>query len=246
MTCIQCHKFKDHKVLGNGTQLAGQDRPGESNRCENCHKGDLHRDYTLNRHAKTVYCTVCHIPSFAKYQATDMHRDWSKKEYIPEKDKYEPEIEFKKNVRPVYAWWNGKGRLTLLDEPVQVKDGKVLIYEPQGSINDPNSKIYAFKLHRAKLPVDMETRKLIPIKVGIVFKKGNTDAAIRKGAMAFFGKKNIKYEFIETERYMGIFHEVAPKEKALRCVDCHMGGDRLDWKALGYEGDPIRFGGRKL
>jgi hypothetical protein len=31
---------------------------------------------------------------------------------------------------------------------------------------------------------------------------------------------------------------VVPKEKALRCADCHGAKGRLDWKALGYAGDP--------
>jgi hypothetical protein len=31
---------------------------------------------------------------------------------------------------------------------------------------------------------------------------------------------------------------VAPKAKALTCDDCHGEKGRLDWKALGYKGDP--------
>jgi mono/diheme cytochrome c family protein len=37
---------------------------------------------------------------------------------------------------------------------------------------------------------------------------------------------------------MGIYHEVQPKAQALKCADCHGPGGRLDWKALGYPGDP--------
>jgi hypothetical protein len=33
---------------------------------------------------------------------------------------------------------------------------------------------------------------------------------------------------------MGLFHEVTPKEQALSCNDCHNGGTRLDFAALGY------------
>ncbi len=246
MTCIQCHKFEDHKVLGSGTQMAGEDRPGESNRCENCHKGSVHENKVLNTHVKTVYCTTCHIPTFAKQQATDMHRDWSVSEYLEKKDKYEPVITFEKDVKPVYTWWNGKGKLALLKEPVEEKDGRVRLYDPQGSIDDPESKIYAFKLHTAKLPVDAETREFIPIKVGVVFKTGKNDAGVKKGAEAFSGKVPEKFEWVTTERYMGIFHEVVPKEQALQCANCHGEGDRLDWDALGYKGDPMQAGGRDL
>jgi hypothetical protein len=33
-------------------------------------------------------------------------------------------------------------------------------------------------------------------------------------------------------------HMVVPKDKALKCDDCHNEKGRLDWKALGYKGDP--------
>jgi hypothetical protein len=35
---------------------------------------------------------------------------------------------------------------------------------------------------------------------------------------------------------------VAPKEKALRCLDCHGEKGRMNWKAMGYPKDP-RGGG---
>jgi hypothetical protein len=44
---------------------------------------------------------------------------------------------------------------------------------------------------------------------------------------------------VDTVRYMGIFHEVEPAKNALRCLDCHSEGGRIDWQALGYEGDPL-------
>jgi hypothetical protein len=37
-----------------------------------------------------------------------------------------------------------------------------------------------------------------------------------------------------------INHMVSPKDKALQCNDCHNKGERLDWKALGYDGDPMK------
>jgi hypothetical protein len=66
------------------------------------------------------------------------------------------------------------------------------------------------------------------------------------GAKAYNGKENVEAEWVTTERYMGIFHEVTPKEQALQCMDCHGEGARLDWEALGYEGDPLKVGGRDL
>jgi hypothetical protein len=38
---------------------------------------------------------------------------------------------------------------------------------------------------------------------------------------------------------------VQPTENALQCEACHGESGRLDWEALGYPGDPIKWGGRK-
>ena len=44
-------------------------------------------------------------------------------------------------------------------------------------------------------------------------------------------------------------HMVQPADQALNCEACHSASGkpgRLDWAALGYPGDPMRWGGRKL
>ena len=53
------------------------------------------------------------------------------------------------------------------------------------------------------------------------------------------GVEPFDYEWVSVERYMGIFHEVQPADKALRCLDCHGPDGRLDWAGLGYEADPL-------
>lgn len=248
MQCIQCHRFKDHKVLGSGTQMGGVDDPTQPQpQCEGCHRGQVHARAELNRHTRSVACTTCHVPTFARHDATDVRRDWSRSEAVKGEGRFEPAIEFKKNVKPVYAWWNGKGSFSLLDEPVKPgPNGKVSLYTPNGSIRDAEAKIYPFKYHEAKLPIDRATNLMLPIAVGIVFRTGNNEAATKTGAKAFTGREVTDIGWIETERYMGIFHEVVPKKEALGCNACHRGGDRLDWKALGYPGDPMKTGGRKL
>ncbi len=50
--------------------------------------------------------------------------------------------------------------------------------------------------------------------------------------------------FADTEMYWPLSHKVAPKSKALRCLDCHGPDGRMDFKALGYPGDPALVGGR--
>ena len=236
MTCLQCHKARDHRFVGAGSQMAGLDAgPGEG--CGHCHDGrTAHRDPVLAAHLARVACTACHVPTFAKDKPTDMHRDFSRSEPVPGKGKFEPAITFRKDVKPVLAWWDGKGRIALPDAPVTVEQGVVRFWAPEGSRADGKAKLHPFKLHTANMPVDAATRKLIPVKVGILFKTGNTDAAIREGAKAA-GMDVKEVAWVRTERYMSIFHEVVPREAAVKCAECH-GGGRVDWKALGYPGDP--------
>ena len=64
--------------------------------------------------------------------------------------------------------------------------------------------------------------------------------ALQEGA-AYAGQTfSGEYEFVETEMFLSINHEVAPKELARECNDCHNGG--IDFTELGYSGDPITGG----
>lgn len=243
MQCIQCHQFRAHRVRGGGTQMSGPDLPDEQRlRCEGCHKGALHSQAVVNRHMSAVACTTCHIPLFARKDPTDMHRDWSQAMAVPGEDRYEPLIRFASRVQPVYAWWNGKGTIAMLDDPVRrTAEGKVSFYQPAGRRGDPAARIHAFKYHTARLPVDKATGLLIPVQVGPVFRSGDIAAGVKGGAAAYSGRdldpaRDVGW--IESERFLGIFHGVQPKEAALGCGDCHAPGGRMDWQALGYGGDP--------
>ncbi len=48
------------------------------------------------------------------------------------------------------------------------------------------------------------------------------------------GKIYDPIQYVDTNRYMGIFHGVSPKEEALICDDCHV-DHKIDFEALGYE-----------
>ena len=53
------------------------------------------------------------------------------------------------------------------------------------------------------------------------------------------------HEYADTERWMGLFHEVAPAAEALDCSACH-GGGRMDFDALGYTPRETGDGGEPL
>jgi octaheme c-type cytochrome (tetrathionate reductase family) len=255
MTCQACHVTKNHKISGASTFLATND--GRVS-CEDCHR-DPHKDSqvhkTLLRHQKTVACQTCHIPFFARGQATKMNWDWSTvgRDIQDIEEQYGKEVYAKhkgtfvwgKNVVPAYAWYTGKTERYLKGE--KIKDPKQVVYlsKPVGDIKDSNSKIYPFKIHTGKQPMDSQYKYLsIFQNFGGLWSHYNWDKALADGAKASGLPFSGKYEFVSTAFYGSINHEVAPKEQALKCKDCHMEGKRLDWQALGYKGDPMRVGGR--
>jgi len=234
MICIDCHKSQDHKIAGRGTDLRPTDMPVKMG-CEDCHTTSPHNKERLNRHTARVNCTVCHIPEYAKIAATDMFRDWSAPgEFNAAKGLYDPTMERETNVMPEYAFFNGRSTIPQFGDDATAfsKDGVIQMAAPEGNIND--GKIYAFKRHTGKQPIDALGR-LLPLKIGIFFMTGNTDKAISVGT-TMVGWEYNGHTFASTERYMGLFHEVAPKENALSCSECHSGNaeGRLDFEALGY------------
>lgn len=254
MQCIDCHVTKNHKIPGVSTFLATS--TGKVS-CTDCHQ-EPHKDSPqgniLNKHTKTVACQTCHIPYFARGQATKMYWDWS----TVGKD-IEPGIQFGKetyakhkgsfvwamNVIPTYAWYNGKIERYLKGQKIADPTKIVYISKPFGSIKDPESKIYPFKVHKGKQPMDsLYKYLLIPNLYKGLWVHYNWQKALEDGAKASGLPFSGKFEFVETAYYDILSHQIAPKENALKCNDCHLGGNRLDWKALGYKGDPMKFGGR--
>ena len=110
-----------------------------------------------------------------------------------------------------------------------------------GDINDSTAKIHPFKLHQAKVGYDLGARRQIPLKSKVLWETGNIDQALRQGA-AGVGWNISGYSFATSQRYLSLYHEVAPKENALRCADCHVSTGRLDFKALGYQVKATRNG----
>ncbi len=245
MTCIDCHETKNHRIPGRGNDIVTNDRPDFKVKCENCHDAEPHDSDILNRHTKTVYCTTCHIPDYARVDASDVYRDWRKLEK-GENGAYDEYIVMKKHIKPVYRWWNGTTVAHDAKRPVKVVDGYVQMALPLGSKDDPNSKIYPFRVHVAVLPLLKKTKQLIPVGVNVAKTTGDIDKAVKDGAKSFYGKdiKTSDYTWVKAKRYMGLNHEVVGGKLALKCQDCHSKHGRMDWKALGYKGDPRKFGGR--
>ena len=242
MQCIDCHAGKDHKIPGPGADIAGNEMPTKKVACnsEDCHGNAPHEAEILNIHAKRVYCTVCHIPEFAKADATNMVRDWSKDHYSEKKGKYTYAGVWQKDVKPVYHWYNGTSYMQLPGKKVRLDaKGEIMVAVPQGSRNDPKSKIYAFKEYHAVMPVLKDKGWILPIETGYFYITNDMTGAVQRAAKKFYGIDNAQFTWKKTVHDQGIFHEVQPAKHALKCLDCHGPNGRMDWKALGYDGDPM-------
>ena len=241
MDCVACHAGDKHRVRGRGSDLAATDSPDNPLSCSGeCHSETPHEVAAIDSHTDRVYCTTCHVPTFAKDEPTDMRRDWSDIHFSEEKGKYTYAVDLQQNVVPEYAWFNGASFSQVPGKPVTHDDeGNVIISLPDGSRDDPDARIHAFKVHAGRLPILDDKQWLVPIATEEFYAHGDIDRAVREAAHLFYGLDDIQYSWSDTIRYMGIFHEVTPKEDALGCLDCHRPGGRMDWQALGYEGDPL-------
>jgi hypothetical protein len=147
------------------------------------------------------------------------------------------------HVTPSYGFFNGRSQFYQFGTPAAPgANGYVLMAGPLGSIQDPGAKIFAMKRHEAVQPVEMHSDRMLPIKSGTYAQSGDLDAAVA-GAARALGWNYDGYWFAATERYMGVYHEVAPKEQALGCASCHEGANRLNFAALGYT--PVATKGTK-
>ena len=257
--CIDCHSSREqkHKILGasHGSMAANANHIY----CTDCHKGKIHENATINRHLSAVACETCHIPDFARIEPTKVWWDWSKAgEDRPEsKDKFGNETynkmkgEFKwaKDVIPTYKWYNGSAKYYSFGD--KINPSKVVeLNTLNGDIKDPKARIAPFKEMRGKQIYDSKNNYLNIPKLfgeGGYWKKYDWNLASELGMKEVNLPYSGSYSFIETEMYWPINHMVATKDKALKCTSCHgTKANRLDWKALGYPGDPMKAGGRKI
>lgn len=232
--CQDCHKTRNHMISGRSISVPAVE--GDLS-CEYCHTDRPHVgreliDHHLNKHTRHVACQTCHIPLYSKGNPTKIFWDWSTAGQDREvaEDKYGKPIyakqkgnfQWKEAVKPTYFWYNGTVKRYLLGDRINER-GPTELTQPMGSINDPASRIYPFKLHGGKQISDKVYRYLITPKLWDGFwKHWNWDKAAREGMQAAGLPYSGQYEFVETVMYWGLTHEVVPKENALACAQCHV------------------------
>ncbi len=239
LDCVACHTAQNHRILGKLYSVSSMNRNRAT--CEQCHGGAPHADSVLNEHTLKVACQTCHIPEYAKANATKMTWDWSTAgrlrdgEPIEEKDaagnltyaSIKGTFTWARNVKPDYIWFNGTADHYLLGDTVGTAR-PVRMNTLHGFYDDPQSKIVPVKIHRGRQIYDPVTGILIQPKLyarekgeGGFWKDFQWDQAAAEGMKAAGLPYSGRYEFVNTVMYWPVNHMVAPKEKAVSCVECH-------------------------
>ena len=245
--CIDCHKTHKHLIPGKVNTTYSEATKAVRFGCEECHTDKPHSDHRLNEHTSRVACQTCHIPEFARKFPTKMTWDWSQAGDPQRKDnpheylKIKGAFHYEENVVPDYAWFNGKMDHYVMGDKLD-SEAEHAINRPLGSLNDPNAKIWPFKIHHAKQVYDPVNNILIPPITsgeGGYWSKFDWAFATKKGAELAGLPYSGEYGFTPTRMYWPITHMVAPGKNALTCQQCHSPEGRLNWKELGYEKDPV-------
>jgi len=245
--CVDCHRTEKHQMVGRALSVTS-DVAGRLH-CSTCHGESPHDRDRLNEHVSAVACQTCHIPRMAVAAPTKMEWDWSAAGqdlaiddphvYLRKKGRFV----YRQNVPPEYYWYNGLAGRYLPGDRID-PDAVTVLNPPQGDIRDPNARIWPFKVHRGKQIYDkMYEHLLVPKLVGEggYWTGFDWDLAARLGSQASGIPYSGQYGFARTAMFWPLTHMVSAAERSLQCTDCH-GGGRMDWKALGYDGDPAFWG----
>ncbi len=244
MTCVECHSATNHQILGRLYSVSSNNNNRAT--CEQCHTTTPHFDNMLNRHNAKVSCQACHIPEYAKVNATKMAWKWSESGKLKDGKPYEIEdsegnieyasikgsFKWEKNVKPDYVWFNGTADHYILGDTVSNIDVPLSVNTLFGSHDDKDSKIIPVKIHYGDQIYDKKYKYLIQPKLyspvagdSAYWMDFNWAEAARAGmhrvGLPFSGE----YDFIETKMYWPVNHMVAPKEQAVSCSECHTRND---------------------
>ncbi|MCP4147710.1 MAG: tetrathionate reductase family octaheme c-type cytochrome [bacterium] len=251
LLCIDCHKTVNHNITGKAYSVSvNHEKNGIG--CTDCHIDAPHKDRRINAHMSAVACQTCHIPTFAKKAPTKTEWDWSKAGDSSRKNdphvylKIKGEFVYAKNIVPEYFWFNLKSNRYILGDKIDPST-VTMLNTPKGDVSDKKAKIWPFKVHRAKQPYDKGFNYLLqPVTSG----EGGYwhdfvwDKAFELAESVTGLKYSGSYGFARTDMQWPLSHMVSPIAGALKCHECHSDDSRMDWKALGYEDDPAKIGGR--
>ena len=271
VACHQVKKDGEKNVLSHG--IGGMPYhsvdEGVMKQCDDCHgdAANIHAGKPVadvfNEHTRFA-CQTCHIPTFARLTPTKTEWYWETagQDIAPEDipidpatgkplyDKMKGTFAWANNVRPTLKFFNGKYRKFLAGVNDQYTSLPAVLAEPVGDCNDPEAKIYPFKKMIGNQPADKNNQTILVPNLfpsasqpNAFWKMYDWNLALEAGALAAGQTYTGEFEFVPTEMYLSVNHEIAPPEEAYGndCGDCHF-NDEVVWSELGYSGDPAQGG----
>lgn len=240
LQCVDCHKTTKHDISGQLYSLASMNR--NRMECEECHAETPHDDDILNKHLLKVACQTCHIPVYAKVNATKVYWDWSTAARLKDGKPYEEadedgnhtylstkgSFQWGKNLRPDYMWFNGTAGHYLLGDKIENISEPLVLNQLNGSYEDKESKIIPVKIMLTNQCYDPVYQLLTVPKLfsprpgeGAFWKDFDClralDVGMKEVGLPFSGT----LDFIHTKMYWPVNHMVSPKENSVQCVECH-------------------------
>ena len=237
-----------------GIDVPGRD-DGSRATCESCHGSSPHITNPhktpvaekLNEHTDKVACQTCHIPYFARGEVPT--KTWLDSSTAGKLDPDGKRLEVRnpqgqvtyvseqgdstwgENLIPEYAWFSGEVRYKEIDEKID-PDEIVPLNTFKGSHDDPDARIWPFKVMRGKQPYDAGNNTLAVTHLfgsddAAYWNTFNWNKAIEVGMNAAGADYSGEHGFIETTMHLPLTHMVAPKEDALSCYSCHSPDGRL-------------------
>ena len=240
LECQACHTVLGHRFAGKGSDLrpTDLDMPVE---CSSCHSNSPHSNSSINKHTARVACQTCHIPIYAKNasdsiadEATEINRSWqagSEHSTPP----LHPVLSKANYIKPRYKFWDRFSTNYLLGDVAHLdpETGAYATSRPQGDVND--GKLYPFKYKTSDYPLRTASQELIALDTSVFFVTADADAATRAGLVNMGYSASDAYEWVTTDTYQLLNHQVSPKGQALQCADCHLNKNRMDLQGtLGY------------
>lgn len=244
LECVDCHTTENHNITGKLYTVSSTNENRST--CVQCHSDKPHEDNLLNAHFAKVACQTCHIPTYAKANATKTYWDWSTAGKLNEDDEpYQVKdsdgnksylsikgtFEWGTNLKPEYVWFNGTADHYLFGDKIDPENIPVQINTLHGSYEDSEnsvSKIIPVKVHRGKQIYDPVNMIIIQPKLwdkekgkGAFWKDFDWHRAAEEGMKVVNLPYSGKYDFIETEMYWPVNHMVASADQALQCKSCH-------------------------
>ncbi|MDX2416175.1 MAG: hypothetical protein QNK19_01810 [Xanthomonadales bacterium] len=238
LNCQSCHVPENHRFPGKGSDIRPTDLVGVDLDCTNggCHNPTPHDSSEINQHTEKVACQTCHIPIYAKNasdsiatEATELHRSWqlgSDHAHAP----LHPVLLKANDQVPVYRYWNRASDNYLLFDAVyeDLETGTYHTSVPDGATNDPSSKLYPFKYKTSDYPLRTESNQLIALDTSEFFATADAEAAAMAGLENMGFNRGDEYQWVITDTYQLLNHQVSPSDDALRCSACHINTSRMD------------------